>query len=99
MRAMSLIAARDTGVMLLLAGALSLLPAVRAPAEESALAREINALHARYLTEFNHRDAAPLAALFTEDALFIDPAGKITKGRAAIAAMFAQGFTSSDVTL
>jgi uncharacterized protein (TIGR02246 family) len=96
---MSLISARGARAVLLLAGALSLLPAARAPAEESALAREIDAVHARYLFAFNHRNAAALAALFSEDALFIDPAGKTTKGRAAIAAMFARGFADSDLTL
>ncbi|HEV2551185.1 MAG TPA: nuclear transport factor 2 family protein [Stellaceae bacterium] len=96
---MFLIAARGAWAVLLLAGALWLLPPVHAQAEESALAREIGAIHARYLFAFNHRDAAALAALFAEDGLFIDPAGKATKGRAAIEAMFAQGFGDADLSL
>ena len=95
---MLLTAARTAGTLLLM-GTLWLLPAVPAKADESALAREIGALHARYLSAFNHRDAAALAALFAEDALFIDPAGKATKGRAAIGAMFARDFGDADLVL
>jgi hypothetical protein len=71
---------------LLLAGACSLLAVAPPRAEDGTpLAQEIDAMHARYLAAFNHRDAASVAALFTEDGVFIDPAGSITAGRVAVA--------------
>ena len=56
-------------------------------------------MHVRYLDAFNHRDAAALGSLFTENAIFIDPAGKIATGRKNIERMFSEGFRDSDVTL
>jgi uncharacterized protein (TIGR02246 family) len=85
---------------LLLAGTLALHAVVPLQAEEStALAQEIDAMHGRYLAAFNGRDAASLAALFTEDGLFVDPAGHVTAGRAAIEAMFARDLHDAELTL
>ena len=72
--------------------AIMLLAAPMRPAE-AATVEEVSALHAQYLAAFNHRDAAGLAALFSEDAYFVSGDGAVFKGRAAIEAMFASGFT------
>ena len=80
--------------------ALSLLVTAPLRAEDgAALANEIEAMHVRYLSAFNHRDAAALAALFAEDGVFVDGAGKITTGRGEIEAMFARGFGGADLVL
>jgi uncharacterized protein (TIGR02246 family) len=80
--------------------AVSLLAKVPLQAEDGAtLASEIDAMHVRYLSAFNRRDAAALAALFTEDGVFVDGAGKIIAGRADIEAMFAVGFGGADLVL
>jgi uncharacterized protein DUF4440 len=63
--------------ILIVACAVSLLAIAPAHAEDrSVLRREIEAMHVRYLDAFNHRDAAALGALFAENGIFVDPAGK-----------------------
>lgn len=42
------------------------------------------AFQKRLVELFNKRDAAGIAALYTSNAIFIDPAGNIVKGRASI---------------
>jgi uncharacterized protein (TIGR02246 family) len=97
---MTFLAARVWRRILILAAALSFLAIAPAQAEDSsALRREIEAMHVRYLDAFNHRDAAALGTLFAENAIFIDPAGKVATGRRNIEAMFSQGFRDSDVML
>jgi uncharacterized protein (TIGR02246 family) len=87
-------------LILIFACAVSLLAIASAHAEDRAVPRrEIEAMHVRYLDAFNHRDVAALGALFTENAIFIDPAGKVATGRGNIEAMFKQGFSDGDITL
>jgi uncharacterized protein (TIGR02246 family) len=91
---------RRLPAMLLLLGVLW--PALAAPLhadDRSGVELEIAAIHARYLLAFNRRDATALAALFAEDGLFVDPSGNVTAGRAAIEAMFAQGFAGAGLSL
>lgn len=99
-RDMTSLVARAWRQTLILACAVSLLTIAPAHAEDrSVLRREIEAMHVRYLDAFNHRDAAALGALFTENAIFVDPAGKVATGRSNIEAMFRQGFLDGDLTL
>jgi uncharacterized protein (TIGR02246 family) len=85
---------------LILACAVSLLAIAPTHAEDRPVLRqEIEAMHVRYLDAFNHRDAAVLGALFAENAIFINPAGKIAMGRNNIERMFSEGFRDGDVTL
>jgi uncharacterized protein (TIGR02246 family) len=98
--AMTTSTSRVYRLMLPVVIAFSLLAITAPRAEDSdALAGEIDGIHTRYLTAFNQRDAASLAALFAEDASFVDPGGKIVAGRGAIEAMFAQAFGDAELTL
>jgi uncharacterized protein (TIGR02246 family) len=65
----------------------------------STITQEVEVMHARYLAAFNRRDAAAVAALFATDGAFVDSAGTTTSGRAAIEAMFEQGFKGADIIL
>ena len=97
---MTSLAARAWRHILPLVCVLPLLAIAPAQAEDRpALRQEIEAMHARYLDAFNHRDAAALGALFAENAIFIDPAGKTATGRSKIEAMFRQSFRDSNVML
>ena len=81
-RDMTCLVARAWRQTLILTCAVSLLAIAPTRAEDrSVLRREIEAMHVRYLDAFNHRDAAALSALFAENAIFIDPAGKVASGR------------------
>ena len=97
---MTSLVARAWRQTLIVACAVSLLAIAPAHAEDrSVLRREIEAMHVRYLDAFNHRDAAALGALFAENGIFVDPAGKVATGRSDIEAMFRQGFRDGDLTL
>jgi len=97
---MTALVARAWRQTLIVACAVSLLAIAPAHAEDrSVLRREIEAMHVRYLDAFNHRDAAALGALFAENGIFVDPAGKVATGRSDIEAMFRQGFRDGDLTL
>jgi len=89
---MTSLVARAWRQTLILACAVLLLAIAPGHAEDrSVLRREIEAMHVRYLDAFNHRDAAALGALFAENGIFVDPAGKVATGRSDIEAMFRQG--------
>lgn len=70
-------------------------PAAPAPAavtpEDKALAEPFTA----FVQAYNAQDAQALAALYTEDAAVVDSSGEATRGREAIAAMYAQGFAEA----
>src|ERR1700748_2640990 len=75
---MTSLVARAWRQTLILACAVLLLAIAPGHAEDrSVLRREIEAMHVRYLDAFNHRDAAALGALFAENGIFVDPAGKV----------------------
>ena len=80
-----------------LAAALASSPAVaQSPSPpDASVAPQIEQLIAQYVEAFNRRDAAALAAFFTEDAVFVGATGNPVEGRAAIekfwAKIFAQG--------
>jgi uncharacterized protein (TIGR02246 family) len=99
-RDMTCLVARAWRQTLILTCAVSLLAIAPTRAEDrSVLRREIEAMHVRYLDAFNHRDAAALSALFAENAIFIDPAGKVASGRNNIERMFSEGFRDGDLML
>jgi uncharacterized protein (TIGR02246 family) len=99
-RDMTCLVARAWRQTLILACAVLLLAIAPTRAEDrSVLRREIEAMHVRYLDAFNHRDAAALSALFAENAIFIDPAGKVASGRNNIERMFSEGFRDGDLML
>ena len=61
-----------------------------APVDNSALAREgIEAVNAQFMKLVEAKDAAGLAALYTENARVLPPNGPPVEGRAAIEQMFA----------
>ena len=57
----------------------------KSTANDSAMARE-TAMGKKVSELFNKKDAAGLAALYTSNGVFIDPTGKVSRGRAAIEA-------------
>ncbi len=70
---------------------------VTAPAQNKSSAEdEIRAADAAYIDAFARRDAKALAALWSEEAEYVNPAtGQRAKGRAAIEKQFAEIFESS----
>ena len=97
---MTSLVARAWRQTLILACAVLLLAIAPGHAEDrSVLRREIEAMHVRYLDAFNHRDAAALGALFAENGIFVDPAGKVASGRNNIERMFSEGFRDGDLML
>lgn len=53
---------------------------------------EIDAANAAWLPGLRQRDAAAIAAAYADSGIFIGPDGAVTRGRAAIAAMYAARF-------
>ncbi|HEY8506277.1 MAG TPA: SgcJ/EcaC family oxidoreductase, partial [Gemmataceae bacterium] len=49
---------------------------------------------AEYIAAFNRGDARAVAAFWTEDATYVDQAGRAYEGRAAIEKLFEQGFAA-----
>jgi uncharacterized protein (TIGR02246 family) len=60
------------------------------------LARDIEALVNRHLNLLIKRDAAGLAGLFTDDAVFVGATGAMVAGRGGIRAFYAQAFATLD---
>jgi uncharacterized protein (TIGR02246 family) len=54
---------------------------------------DAEALRAKWVEMANAGNAAGLASLYTEDAVYTDPYGAVHQGRAAIEAYFTQSFT------
>src|SRR5262249_37729462 len=54
------------------------------------------ALSARFVEAYNRRDADAIAALFTDDARIFDDEGRVTEGRPAIRARFADSFETDE---
>jgi ketosteroid isomerase-like protein len=72
------------------------------PAEEAAPARtaeqaaaDIEAVKTSWVEMANAGDAAGVAALFTDDAVYVDPYGAVHQGRTAIEAYYTETFTRS----
>jgi uncharacterized protein (TIGR02246 family) len=85
-------------VLTLLAPAISVAQDAPAPAAAAAVSPEEAAATdtiAAYTAAYNKGDSAALAALFSEDAEWIDADGTATSGRAAIAALLKGLFASS----
>ena len=53
---------------------------------------DIDAANAAWLPGLRNRDAAAITAAYADDAIFIAPDGTVTRGRAAITAMYAARF-------
>src|SRR5262245_58295051 len=56
----------------------------------------VRALSARFVEAYNRRDADAIAALFTDDARIFDDEGRVTEGRPAIRARFADTLETDD---
>lgn len=97
---MTYLCAHAWRVVLSLTAVLSMLAIATSRAEDpSVIRQEIETIHERYLDAFNHRDAAALGALFTQNGIFVDQTGTITMGRSSIETMFRQALRDSDVTI
>jgi uncharacterized protein (TIGR02246 family) len=81
------------------------IPACQPPAQEMAPARTmqevddaVESLRAEWVALANADDAAGVAALYTEDAVFVDVYGNAYEGRAAIQAYLQDSFSRSSGT-
>lgn len=70
-------------------------PAEAAPSEQDR--QQLDALATRYAEAANRHDAAAIAALFTEDGVFVSPEG-IVSGRPAIEKLYRDTFNAAAVS-
>ena len=74
-------------------------PASAQQADISKITQEVQAITARYVDAFNSKNAAALAARYTEDGVFVSTAGQTASGRAAVEKLHEAAFKASDSTL
>lgn len=74
----------------LVLAALAPRPARAQAPDSAAVAAELDAVYARFTEGYRQADAALVAALYHEDALYLQPDTDIVRGRAAIADLFAR---------
>jgi len=83
-------------VVVLLVGAASA-PTLAADVTESELMQAATELGRQYDTNYNDKDPAAVAALYTSDGVLASPSGPIVRGREALRAYYAQRFAPAPV--
>jgi uncharacterized protein (TIGR02246 family) len=87
---------RSSMVLLLCSGVFLLFaPQVKAAdITDAELLRAANDLAHQYDTNYNRKDAAAMAALYTSDGILVAPSGQIIRGRDALQAYYVKRFAS-----
>jgi uncharacterized protein (TIGR02246 family) len=78
---------------------MSVLPAAAPHADESKVIQEVQAITTNYIDAFNRKDAAAVAALYTQDGVFVNGAGQVVSGQAAVEKSLEAFFKTADPTL
>ena len=80
-------------LLALLVGAIAA-PALAADVTESELMQAATELGRQYDANYNDKNAAAMAALYSSDGVLLSPSGSIVRGREALTTYYAQRFAS-----
>jgi uncharacterized protein (TIGR02246 family) len=75
------------------------LPTAAQQADNSKVTQEVQAIATKYLDAFHRKDAAALAALYTKDGVYVNGAGVIVSGQAAVEKFHEAFFKTTEASL